>query len=111
MVGSEQDQLFVKRLDAVIFSRIGEPDLSVDKVAGLLRMGRTFFYKKVRGVTGYTPNDYIRVIRMKKAAELLKEGDKNVSEVAYAVGFDNPFYFSRCFKAQFGMPPSQYAKQ
>lgn len=111
MVGSEQDQLFVKRLDAVIFSRIGEADLSVDKVAGLLRMGRTFFYKKVRGVTGYTPNDYIRVIRMKKAAELLKDGDKNVSEVAYAVGFDNPFYFSRCFKAQFGMPPSQYAKQ
>ena len=111
MVGSEQDQLFVKRLDAVIFSRIGEQDLSVDKVASLLRMGRTIFYKKVRGVTGYTPNDYIRVIRMKKAAELLKEGKMNVSEVAYAVGFDNPYYFSKCFKTQFGVPPSQYAKQ
>lgn len=111
MVGNEQDQLFVKRLDAVIFSRIGEQDLSVDKVAGLLRMGRTVFYKKVRGVTGYTPNDYIRVIRMKKAAELLKAGEMNVSEIAYAVGFDNPYYFSKCFKTQFGVPPSQYAKQ
>lgn len=111
MVGNEQDLLFVKRLDAVIFSRIGEQDLSVDKVAGLLRMGRTIFYKKVRGVTGYTPNDYIRVIRLKKAAELLKAGEMNVSEIAYAVGFDNPYYFSKCFKAQFGVPPSQYAKQ
>ncbi len=111
MVGSEQDQLFVKRLDSVIFARIGEQDLTVDKVAELLRMGRTVFYKKVRGVTGYTPNDYIRIIRMKKAVELLKEGEKNVSEVAYAVGFDNPFYFSKCFKTQFGVPPSQYAKQ
>ena len=111
MVGNEQDQLFVKRLDAVIFSRIGEQDLSVDKVAGLLRMGRTIFYKKVRGVTGYTPNDYIRVIRMRRASELLKEGEMNVSEIAYAVGFDNPYYFSKCFKAQFGVPPSQYAKR
>ena len=111
MVGNEHDQLFVKRLDAVIFSRIGEQDLSVDKVAGLLRMGRTVFYKKVRGVTGYTPNDYIRVIRMRRASELLKEGEMNVSEIAYAVGFDNPYYFSKCFKAQFGVPPSQYAKQ
>lgn len=103
MLRNEQDSLFVKRL-----SRLGEQDLSVDKVAGLLHLGRTIFYKKVRGTTGYTPNEYIRVIRLRKAAELLKEGEKNVSEVAYAVGFDNPYYFSKCFKEQFGMPPSQY---
>lgn len=111
MCASDQDQMFVRRLDAVIYPRLGEQDLSVDKVAGLLRMGRTLFYRKVRGVTGYTPNDYIRVLRMKKAAELLTKGDNNVSEVAYAVGFDNPYYFSKCFKAQYGMPPSQYIKQ
>ena len=111
MCASDQDQMFVRRLDAVIYPRLGEQDLSVDKVAGLLRMGRTLFYRKVRGVTGYTPNDYIRVLRMKKAAELLAKGDNNVSEVAYAVGFDNPYYFSKCFKAQYGMPPSQYIKQ
>ena len=111
MCASDQDQMFVRRLDAVIYPRLGEQDLSVDKVAGLLRMGRTLFYRKVRGVTGYTPNDYIRVLRMKKAAELLAKGDNNVSEVAYAVGFDNPYYFSKCFKTQYGMPPSQYIKQ
>lgn len=108
MLRNEQDSLFVKRLDSIVYSRLGEQDLSVDKVAGLLHLGRTIFYKKVRGTTGYTPNEYIRVIRLKKAAELLKESEKNVSEVAYAVGFDNPYYFSKCFKEQFGMPPSQY---
>lgn len=108
MLSNEQDSLFVKRLDSIVYSRLGEQDLSVDKVAGLLHLGRTIFYKKVRGTTGYTPNEYIRVIRLRKAAELLKEGEKNVSEVAYAVGFDNPYYFSKCFKEQFGMPPSQY---
>lgn len=108
MLSNEQDSLFVKRLDSIVYSRLGEQDLSVDKVAGLLHFGRTIFYKKVRGTTGYTPNEYIRVIRLRKAAELLKEGEKNVSEVAYAVGFDNPYYFSKCFKEQFGMPPSQY---
>lgn len=111
MCANDQDLMFVRRLDAVIYPRLGEQDLSVDKVAGLLRMGRTLFYRKVRGVTGYTPNDYIRVLRMKKAAELLAKGDNNVSEVAYAVGFDNPYYFSKCFKAQYGMPPSLYIKQ
>lgn len=108
MLRNEQDSLFVKRLDSIVYSRLGEQDLSVDKVAGLLHLGRTIFYKKVRGTTGYTPNEYIRVIRLRKAAELLNEGEKNVSEVAYAVGFDNPYYFSKCFKEQFGMPPSQY---
>lgn len=108
MLRNEYDSLFVKRLDSIVYSRLGEQDLSVDKVAGLLHLGRTIFYKKVRGTTGYTPNEYIRVIRLRKAAELLKEGEKNVSEVAYAVGFDNPYYFSKCFKEQFGMPPSQY---
>lgn len=108
MLRNEQDSLFVKRLDCIVYSRLGEQDLSVDKVAGLLHLGRTIFYKKVRGTTGYTPNEYIRVIRLRKAAELLKEGEKNVSEVAYAVGFDNPYYFCKCFKEQFGMPPSQY---
>lgn len=108
MLRNEQDSLFVKRLDSIVYSRLGEQDLSVDKVAGLLHLGRTIFYKKVRGTTGYTPNEYIRVIRLRKAAELLKEGEKNVSEVAYAVGFNNPYYFCKCFKEQFGMPPSQY---
>ena len=59
MLRNEQDSLFVKRLDSIVYSRLGEQDLSVDKVAGLLHLGRTIFYKKVRGTTGYTPNEYL----------------------------------------------------
>ena len=108
MCATDKDQLFVRRLDAIISARISDVSLSVDVIASQLHIGRTVFYRKVRGITGYTPNDYIRVIRMKKAAELLKEGKMNVSEIAYAVGFDNPNYFSKKFKEQFGVPPSQY---
>lgn len=108
MCTTDQDQLFVRRLDTIIYSKLGDKDLTVEKIAELLHLGRTMFYKKVRGTTGYTPNEYIRVIRLRQAAEMLRSGEKNVSEVAYAVGFDNPYYFSKCFKDQFGMPPSQY---
>lgn len=108
MCSTEQDEKFLRRLDAVIYAKMADADLSVDMIAGMLHLGRTVFYKKVKGVTGYTPNDYIRVIRLRKAAELLHEGEMNVSEIAYAVGFENPYYFSKRFKEQFGVPPSQY---
>ncbi len=74
-------------------------------------MGRTLFYKKVKSITGFTPNEYLRVLRMKKAAELLETTQLNVSEVAFKVGNNNPFYFSTCFKSQFGVSPSEYAKK
>ena len=108
MCTTEQDLLFVRRLDAIIAAKMGDKDLNVERIAEQLHLGRTIFYRKVRGTTGYTPNEYIRVLRLRKAAEMLRDGGKNVSEVAYAVGFDNPYYFSKCFKDQFGMPPSQY---
>lgn len=108
LCATEQDNVFARRLNAVIESKIGDQSLSVEKIADSLHIGRTIFYRKVRGVTGYTPNEYIRVIRLKRAAELLKSGEKNVSEIAYEVGFDNPYYFSKCFKDQFGLPPSKY---
>lgn len=108
LCSADKDQLFVRRLDAIIYSKIGDVNLTIDAIAAQLHVGRTIFYRKVRGITGYTPSDYLRVLRMKKAAELLKEGTKNISEVAYAVGYDNPNYFSKRFKEHFGVPPSQY---
>ena len=76
----------------------------------MMGLGRTVFYRKVRGVTGYSPNEYIRIIRMKKAAELLLENRYTVAEVSYKVGIDDPFYFSKCFKQQFGVAPSVYLR-
>ena len=109
LCATDKDQLFVKRLDAIIYQHLNDTTISVDLLAEKLHLGRTLFYRKVRGVTGYTPNDYIRVLRLRKAAELLREGEKNVSEVAFAVGFDNPYYFSKRFKEQFGVPPSKFS--
>ena len=63
-----------------------------------------------RGVTGYAPNEYIRIVRMKKAAELLRENRFKVAEVSYRVGINDPFYFSKCFKRQFGVSPSAYVR-
>ena len=73
-------------------------------------LGRSTFYRKVRGVTGYSPNEYMRIIRMKKAAELLLEKRYTVAEVSYKVGIEDPFYFSKCFKKQFGHSPSAYLR-
>ena len=84
--------------------------VSVDDFARKIKLGRTIVYKKVKVVTDYSPNEYIRIIRMKKAAELLQKGGLTISEVSYKVGINDPFYFSKCFKAQFGMAPSVYQK-
>ena len=84
---------------------------SIDGLAQALGMGRTVFYKKVKGITGHSPNEYLRIIRMKKAAELLTTIGLNVSEVSYRIGMNDPFYFSKCFKMQFKKSPSQYQKE
>jgi len=76
-----------------------------------MELGRTVFYKKVKGITGHSPNEYLRIIRMKKAAELLISTNLTVAEVSYKVGINDPFYFSKCFKSQFGVAPSIYQKQ
>lgn len=107
---SERDKEFVDQLHRILVDNLGNSHFSVDEFASLMNVGRTVFYKKVKGVTGYSPNEYLRIMRMKKAAELLLAGNLTVSEVSYKVGIDDPFYFSKCFKAQFGVAPSVYQK-
>jgi signal transduction histidine kinase/ligand-binding sensor domain-containing protein/AraC-like DNA-binding protein len=107
---SERDKEFVDQLHQVLIGNLGNSHFSVDEFASLMNIGRTVFYRKMKGVTGYSPNEYLRIMRMKKAAELLLAGTLTVSEVSYKVGIDDPFYFSKCFKAQFGVAPSVYQK-
>lgn len=107
---SDRDKEFVDQLHSILTANLGNSSFSVDEFASLVSLGRTVFYKKVKGVTGYSPNEYLRIMRMKKAAELLREGHLTVSEVSYKVGIDDPFYFSKCFKAQFGVAPSVFQK-
>lgn len=107
---TERDKTFLEKANRIAEQQMINPEFSVDDFAKLAGLGRTVFYKKLKGITGYTPNEFIRIIRMKKALELLGTGDYTVSEVAHKVGMNDPFYFSRCFKSQFGQSPSVYIK-
>ncbi len=108
---TDRDKEFADRLTVVLEKHLSRPDLTIDEYASIMKMGRTAFYKKIRGVTGYAPNEYLRIIRMKKAAELLLSDENlTVAEVSYRVGIDDPFYFSRRFKMQFGVSPSIYQR-
>jgi AraC-like DNA-binding protein len=86
-------------------------DLSVEELSRHLGMSRVHLYKRMRQITGKTPIEFIRVLRLKRAAQLLRESQQNVSEIAYQVGFNNPKYFSSYFKEEFGVLPSVYQEQ
>jgi signal transduction histidine kinase/AraC-like DNA-binding protein len=107
---TDKDKEFIDKIHDVIEQNMGDFDFSVDAFAQTAGMGRTTFYKKVKGLTGHSPNEYLRIIRLKKAAELLVTTHLNVSEVSYKVGINDPFYFSKCFKVQFGKSPSRFQK-
>lgn len=105
---ADLDLQFADRLSVIMEKQYANPDFTIDDFAAALKLGRTVFFRKVKGVTGYTPNEYIRIVRMKKAVQLLQDGRYNVSEVTYMVGMKDPHYFSRTFKEQFGVVPSAY---
>lgn len=105
---TDKDKEFFKLIDKIIDENLSDSQFSVDKFAELAKMRRTIFYKKVKGITGFSPNELIKIKRMKKAATLLLEGELTVSEISYKVGFEDPFYFSKCFKAQYKCSPSKY---
>ena len=107
---TDRDKEFADKLAETLGEHLSDPDFTIDEFTSIMGLGRTVFYRKVKGVTGYSPNEYIRVMRMKKAVELLAEGKYTVAEVTYQIGMNDPFYFSKCFKAQFGVPPSSYLR-
>lgn len=104
------DKAFADQLTEVIDKNLANPDFTVDDFATAMSLGHTILYRKVKGVTGYAPKAYLRIMRLKKAADLLLQPDTNVSEVAYSVGLNDPLYFSKCFKQQFGVSPTVYRK-
>ncbi len=108
VIKDEQDKKFQAVLDAWLAEHITDPQLNIDSFAESMGYGRTTFYKKIKRITGTTPNDYIRSLRMNKAAELLKDDRLTVSEVGYQVGIGDPYYFSKSFKSFFGVSPTKY---
>jgi signal transduction histidine kinase/ligand-binding sensor domain-containing protein/DNA-binding response OmpR family regulator len=107
----EEEDQFIKRALAVIEENMGNSDFNVDNLRQELLLSRTSLYKKVLALTGQTPIEFIRQIRLKRAAQLLEKTNHNITEVAYMVGFNNPKYFAKYFKEQFGQLPSQYQQE
>lgn len=105
---TKADKAFLKDLNEVVVSNMKESDFCLDGMASMLNMSRSSLNRKVKGLLGMTPNDYIRLERLKKAAQLLKEEKSKVNEVSYMVGFNTPSYFARCFQKQFGMLPKDF---
>lgn len=111
MYSTDRDKEFTERLNTILNANLSRSDFNIEELVQLMKLSRTALYTKVKGVTGYAPIEYLRIIRMKKAAELLLSEERlTVAEVAYKVGINDPFYFSKCFKAQFGISPSVYQK-
>ena len=105
-----QDENSKKRpLRVVYLSPQG--DVFNQKMAEEMAISRSNLQRKLKGLTGMPPNDYIRLIRLKTAGELLREGEYRINEVCFIVGFNNPSYFARCFQKQFGILPKDYVKK
>lgn len=105
---TKADEDFIKRLDEVIQMNYNNPEFSMDDMAESLNMSRSNFYRKIKGVLDLSPNEYLRLERLKKAAQLLKEGENRVNEICYMVGFNSPSYFAKCFQKQFGVLPKDF---
>ena len=103
------DEQFLVKVKNTILTRLADEQLSVDTLAEEIGFSRAQFYRKVTALTGLPVNELIKRVRLQKAAELLAQQWGPVSQVAYEVGFSNPSYFSKCFKDQFGVLPSEYS--
>ncbi|CDA86810.1 two-component system sensor histidine kinase/response regulator [Bacteroides sp. CAG:754] len=109
MALTKADEEFMKKLNEIIQNNYYNPDFSMDDIVDLLNMSRSNFYRKIKGVLNLSPNEYLRLERLKRAAQLLKEGNARVNEICYMVGFNSPSYFSKCFQKQFGVLPKEFA--
>lgn len=108
---SEADRHLLDEINRAIEEHMIDSDFNVTMLQEVMSMGNKQLYRKVKALTGSTPVEYIRDLRMRKAAKLLSAGKFSVSEVMYTVGFSNSSYFSKCFSKAFGMTPTEYMKQ
>ena len=108
---SEADRYLLDEINRAIEEHMIDSDFNVTMLQEVMSMGNKQLYRKVKALTGSTPVEYIRDLRMHKAAKLLSAGKFSVSEVMYTVGFSNSSYFSKCFSKAFGMTPTEYMKQ
>ncbi len=102
------DEQFLIDITNIIEEHIDDSDLNVNALSTISNINNKQLYRKLKQLTGETPVDYIKSIRMKKAAMLLEQKKFTVAEVMYMVGFSNHSYFSKCFQSKFGKTPKQF---
>lgn len=105
------DWKFIANVKKNVEDNIDNPALTVDVLCSLMGMSRTSFYNKLRALTDQAPGDYIRLIRLKRAVQLLKEDTHSITEIAEMTGFSDAKYFREVFKKHFNVSPSQYGKE
>jgi signal transduction histidine kinase/DNA-binding response OmpR family regulator/ligand-binding sensor domain-containing protein len=108
VVVQSSDEQFLVKVKEVIHRRLNDSQLGVDSLCVDIGMSRTQLYRKINALTGYSVNELIRKFRLKRAAQLLDQHWGGVSDIAYEIGFTNLSYFSKCFKDEFGVSPSEY---
>lgn len=111
IVMKSQDEVLLNRIMDVINANISSPDFSVEKLASEVGLSRVHLHRKLKELTDLSARDFIKSLRMKQAARLLREKKLSVAEVAYATGFANPSHFSSAFKEIYGMTPSRYSSE
>jgi len=105
-----QDQSLLKKAIKIVEEKIGDSEFTVETMAKEIGMSRTNLHRKLKAITGFPPSELIRSIRLRKAAALLLNQTETVSQIGYIVGFEDHSYFSKSFKKQFGVPPSEYLR-
>jgi transcriptional regulator GlxA family with amidase domain len=95
---------------AKVEAHMNDEGYTVEQLASDLCMSRMTFYRKIQSATGQKPTEFMRTIRLRRAAEMLREGRQTITEVSYATGFTSVSYFSRCFRTMYGVPPTQFGK-
>lgn len=107
---NDMDRDFITRVRTLIEQNIDNPDFSVEEFGRLVGMSQAQLYRKLKALTSYSPNEYVRVTRLRYAATILAGCDFTVAEVAYRAGFSSPSYFAKCFRKLYGVTPADYQK-
>ena len=107
---SKMDEEFMEKLHGIVMKHMAEQDLSIETLTSLIGTSKSTLYRKVKANTGLNINEYIRLCRLKQAAEMLSSQKYRVNEVAYMVGFSSPSYFATSFQKQFNISPSAFVK-
>ena len=108
---SEVDKGFVERFRELIEANLIDSELSVEELGSKMGLSRVQLYRKIKALTNYSPNELVRIARLKKAASLLASSEKTISEITYEVGFTSPSYFTKCYKEYFGESPTDFLKR